>query len=63
MRYEAAAGVATLTLDNAEGRNVLDAATMAAMTDGFARAGEDPAVRVVVLAAEGRAFCAGADLR
>lgn len=63
MRYELADGVATLTLDNAEGRNVLDAATMAALTDGFVRAGQDPAVRVVVLAAEGRAFCAGADLR
>lgn len=63
MRYEVAGGVATLTLDNAEGRNVLDAGTMAALSDGFGRAGEDPAVRVVVLAAEGRAFCAGADLR
>ena len=63
MRYEVADGVATLTLDNPDARNVLDADTMAAMSDGLLRAAEDPQVRVVVLAAEGRAFCAGADLK
>lgn len=63
MRYELADGVATLTLDNPDARNVLDAATMSALTDGLVRAAEDPDVRVVVLAAEGRAFCAGADLK
>lgn len=63
MRYEVAAGVATLTLDNPDARNVLDAATMTALSDGLTRAGQDPEVRVVVLAAEGRAFCAGADLK
>ncbi len=63
MRYEVADGVATLTLDNPDARNVLDADTMAALSDGLVNAGEDPAVRVVVLAAEGRAFCAGADLK
>jgi len=63
MRYEVAEGIATLTLDNPEARNVLDADTMAALSDGLVRAGEDRQVRVVVLAAEGRAFCAGADLK
>lgn len=63
MRYEVADGVATLTLDNPDARNVLDADTMAALSDGLHRAGDDPAVRVVVLTAEGRAFCAGADLK
>ncbi len=63
MRYEVADGVATLTLDKPDARNVLDADTMAALSDGLVRAGEDPEVRVVVLAAEGRAFCAGADLK
>ena len=63
MRYEVSDGVATLTLDNPDARNVLDADTMAAMSDGLLRAAEDPQVRVVVLAAEGRAFCAGADLK
>lgn len=63
MKYEVVNGIATLTLDNPDARNVLDADTMAALSDGLVRAGEDSAVRVVVLAAEGRAFCAGADLK
>ncbi len=63
MRYAVAEGVATLTLDNPDARNVLDAATMSALTGGLSRAADDPDVRVVVLAAEGRAFCAGADLK
>ncbi len=63
MRYEVADGVATLTLDNPDARNVLDADTMAALSNGLVNAAEDPAIRVVVLAAEGRAFCAGADLK
>ena len=63
MRYEVADGVATLTLDNPDARNVLDPDTMAALSDGLQRAGEDANVRVVVLAAEGRAFCADADLK
>jgi enoyl-CoA hydratase/carnithine racemase len=63
MRYEVADGVATLTLDNPDARNVLDPDTMAALSAGLERAGEDAGVRVVVLAAEGRAFCAGADLK
>jgi methylglutaconyl-CoA hydratase len=63
MRYEVADGVATLTLDNPDARNVLDPGTMVALSEGLTRAADDPAVRVVVLAAEGRAFCAGADLK
>jgi len=63
VRYETSRGVATLTLDNPEARNVLDARTMTDLVAGLTRAAEDPDVRVVVLAAEGRAFCAGADLK
>jgi enoyl-CoA hydratase/carnithine racemase len=63
VRYEVTDGVATLTLDNPDARNVLDVDTMAALSDGLMQASEDAAVRVVVLTAEGRAFCAGADLK
>lgn len=63
MRYEVADGVATLTLDRPDARNVLDVDTMVALSDGLVRAGDDPAVRVIVLTGEGRAFCAGADLK
>lgn len=54
--------VAVLTLARPEKRNALDPATVAALDAAFARAGEDPSVRAILLAAEGRDFCAGADI-
>jgi len=60
---EDAGGVATLTLNRAERFNPLSEAMLAALAASVSAAGEDPAVRVVVLAARGRAFCAGHDLR
>ena len=56
------AGVATITMTRPERRNVLDADSISALQAAFDRcAGDD--VRVVVLAAVGPIFCAGADLR
>lgn len=60
--YGVDAGVATITLASPATRNVLTADTMAAVRDHLHVAGEDPAVRVVVLTGEGSTFCAGADL-
>jgi methylglutaconyl-CoA hydratase len=57
-----ARGVAVLSLARPEKHNALDAAMMDALTDAAGRLGADPAVRVVVLAAEGASFCAGGDL-
>jgi methylglutaconyl-CoA hydratase len=62
VRYEVAAGVATLTLASPETRNVLTAQTMGALVEHLASAAADDTVRVVVLTAEGGTFCAGADL-
>lgn len=62
VRYEVADGVATLTLASPETRNVLTSGTMRALTEHLAQAGDDDAVRVVVLTGEGTTFCAGADL-
>jgi len=56
-------GVARLTLDRPERRNVLDADMLDGLSDLLARAAADDTVRVVVLTAVGTAFCAGADLR
>ena len=61
--YSVEAGVATLTLNRPQARNALSKAMMSAVEDGLARAGADAAVRVVVLAANGPAFCAGHDLK
>ncbi len=56
-------GVATVWLARGEKRNALSAEMMAELTAAAGRLGPDPGVRVVVLAAEGPVFCAGADLR
>jgi methylglutaconyl-CoA hydratase len=57
-----ARGVATVTLNRPERHNALSAALIDALTATLVRLHEDPSVRVVVLAAAGRTFCAGADI-
>ncbi len=56
-------GVATLTLNRPEQFNALSEALLDALQRELDRIAADDAVRVVVLAAAGRAFCAGHDLR
>lgn len=60
--YSVAGSVATITMNNPDRRNVLDADSIAGMRQALAMAGEDPSVRVVVLTGTGNTFCAGADL-
>jgi len=55
-------GVTRITLDRPAVRNAFDDALIAELTKAFKAAGADPAVRAVVLAGNGPAFCAGADL-
>ncbi|WP_120500780.1 crotonase/enoyl-CoA hydratase family protein [Roseovarius sp. EL26] len=55
-------GVATLWLDRAEKHNAMSAQMMAELTEAAGQLGANDAVRVVVLAAKGRTFCAGGDL-
>lgn len=57
-----ARGVARLTLARADKHNALSAAMMDEISGAAARLAADPAVRVVVLEAEGESFCAGGDL-
>jgi methylglutaconyl-CoA hydratase len=54
--------VATLTLNRPEIRNAFDDAQIERLTHALRAAEADPAVRVVVIAGNGPAFCAGADL-
>jgi methylglutaconyl-CoA hydratase len=58
-----APGVAKLTLNRPERRNALDDALIDALRAAIARHAEAAATRVVMIAATGTAFCAGADLR
>lgn len=57
-----ARGVATLTLARPERHNSLSAEMMDDLTAAAQMLGADPAVRAVILAAEGESFCAGGDL-
>ena len=57
-----ARGVATLTLARAEKHNALSAEMMAELEQAARDLAADKTVRVVVLAAEGKSFCAGGDL-
>lgn len=59
---ESSAGVATITLDSPSNRNALSADLVAQLLAHLATAGDDPAVRSVVLTHTGGTFCAGADL-
>jgi enoyl-CoA hydratase/carnithine racemase len=56
-------GIATLTLNRPAQFNALDAAVLDALDAVFAAIAADEAVRVVVIAGAGRAFCAGHDLK
>ncbi len=55
-------GVARVTLNRPEVRNAFDDALIASLSEVFQRLDGDKEVRVVVLAGNGPAFCAGADL-
>jgi methylglutaconyl-CoA hydratase len=62
LRVEHDSGVARLTMARPERHNAFDEALIAELTAALEAAGKDPAVRVVVLAGEGKSFSAGADL-
>ena len=64
VRYEVreAERVAVVTLARPEKRNALDPATVAALDAALARAEDDQRVRAILIAGEGKDFCAGADI-
>lgn len=55
--------VLTLTLNRPEARNALSEGLMTALHAGLDAAAQDNAVRAVIIAANGPAFCAGHDLK
>jgi len=56
-------GIATLTLNRPAQMNLLTSEMLAALQDSFDSIQKDPDIRVVVLAAAGKGFCAGHDLK
>ena len=63
LRRQDERGVLTLTLNRPHTFNALSEAILKALQREFAAIAEDESVRVVVLAADGKAFCAGHDLK
>ncbi|HET9344449.1 MAG TPA: enoyl-CoA hydratase-related protein [Candidatus Limnocylindrales bacterium] len=63
VRVESADGIATVTLDRPDALNSLTVPLKEALIAAFAALARDGAVRAVILTGEGRAFCAGQDLR
>ena len=63
VRLHAENGVATVTLNQPDRRNSLSMALLEALSEVLEQIAGDGNVRVVVLAAAGKVFCAGHDLR
>ncbi|HEX6888588.1 MAG TPA: enoyl-CoA hydratase/isomerase family protein, partial [Candidatus Nanopelagicales bacterium] len=59
---EVASGVATITLNRPDKRNMLTGSGMGQLAACLRAAGSDEAVRVIVLTGSGNTFCSGADL-
>lgn len=63
VRYERRGNAIWLTLNRPDKRNPLSREMIAALQDGLNRANTEPVARAVVIAGEGRVFCAGADIQ
>jgi enoyl-CoA hydratase/carnithine racemase len=63
LRSQDARGVVTLTLNRPHAFNALSEEVLSALQRELDAIAKDESVRVVVLAAEGKAFCAGHDLK
>lgn len=62
IRYELEGHVARITLARADKRNAFDLAMLRQLAEGYTRADDDAAVRVILLAPDGGHFTAGLDL-
>src|SRR4051794_21041184 len=62
VRYDVQGPVAVVTIDRQRRRNAIDGKTAAALVAALEWFEADADLRVMVLAGEGEAFCAGADL-
>ena len=60
--FDAADGVATITLNRPENYNAMTAQMYEDLLDAFKQISRDNTVRVVVITGAGKGFCSGADL-
>jgi methylglutaconyl-CoA hydratase len=62
IEYSTRNDIATITLNRPEKRNALNPELIAGLSETLDKAEEDAEIKVVILKANGDAFCAGADL-
>ncbi len=62
IKYEIKNKIGYVTLNRPEKRNALNAVLVEELKYTFKKAEEDENVKIIILKAEGKAFCAGADL-
>jgi len=58
----APSGIATIAFNRAELHNAIDETTIAEFREGLERVAADASVRALIVAGNGKSFCAGADL-
>ncbi len=62
IRYRVSSGIAHITLARPDASNAIDLPTAQSLDSAVESAAADPAVRVLVLEAEGTRFCSGGDV-
>ncbi|MCL4210037.1 MAG: enoyl-CoA hydratase/isomerase family protein [Phycisphaeraceae bacterium] len=62
IRTESADGVCTITFNRPDKYNAINDAFSTELLEALKQAERDPAVRVIILTGEGKAFCSGQDL-
>jgi methylglutaconyl-CoA hydratase len=62
VEYEVRDRIGFITLNRPEKRNALNEELIGSLSASFDKAAADPSVKVIVLKANGEAFCSGADL-
>ena len=63
IRYEVSDHIATLTFARPEVMNAMTVGLIAQTIEALDEAAQDTDVRVIIITGEGRAFCAGGDVR
>ena len=63
IQYHSEGGIATITFNRPESYNSFNRPMALAMQYHLDQAADDPAIRVIVLRSNGKAFCAGQDLK
>jgi len=62
IQYQTGGGVARITLNRPEKRNALNEEAISEISYAIAQSGQDPEVRVVLIAGAGQDFCSGMDI-